>query len=157
MTARLFSGSNRSIETGRLDYESSTRKMKKVLSLVKKRQSSSHSSTPKSSRSTPNLSASRASISSTATSSILQFQKSPSPSKSLGDLSKTKYNNLTKEKDKSLSKLHLAVYTENLDKVKKYVKRGFDPDLQNPETGTPTGKSKRLKSVLGKEENLVNR
>ena len=141
-----------------VDYESSTRKMKKVLSLVKKRQSSSHSSTPKSSRSTPNLSAaSRASISSTATSSILQFQKSPSPSKSLGDLSKTKYNNLTKEKDKSLSKLHLAVYTENLDKVKKYVKRGFDPDLQNPETGTPTGKSKRLKSVLGKEENLVNR
>ena len=129
--------------------------MKKVLSLVKKRQSSSHSSTPEGSRSTPNLSAnSRASISSVATSSILQFQ---SPSKSLGDLSKTKYNNFTdgKSKDKSLSKLHLAVCNENLDKVKKYVKRGFDPDLQNP--NPESSKTKRRKSVLGKEENLVNR
>ena len=129
--------------------------MKKVLSLVKKRQSSSHSSTPEGSRSTPNLSAnSRASISSVATSSILQFQ---SPSKSLGDLSKTKYNNFTdgKSKDKSLSKLHVAVCNENLDKVKKYVKRGFDPDLQNP--NPESSKTKRRKSVLGKEENLVNR
>ena len=129
--------------------------MKKVLNLVKKRQSSSHSSTPEGSRSTPNLSAnSRASISSVATSSILQFQ---SPSKSLGDLSKTKYNNFTdgKSKDKSLSKLHVAVCNENLDKVKKYVKRGFDPDLQNP--NPESSKTKRRKSVLGKEENLVNR
>ena len=129
--------------------------MKKVLNLVKKRQSSSHSSTPEGSRSTPNLSAnSRASISSVATSSILQFQ---SPSKSLGDLSKTKYNNFTdgKSKDKSFSKLHLAVCNENLDKVKKYVKRGFDPDLQNP--NPESSKTKRRKSVLGKEENLVNR
>ena len=129
--------------------------MKKVLNLVKKRQNSSHSSTPEGSRSTPNLSAnSRASISSVATSSILQFQ---SPSKSLGDLSKTKYNNFTdgKSKDKSLSKLHLAVCNENLDKVKKYVKRGFDPDLQNP--NPESSKTKRRKSVLGKEENLVNR
>ena len=132
--------------------------MKKVLNLVKKRQSSSHSSTPEGSRSTPNLSAnSRASITSVATSSILQFQ---SPSKSLGDVSlKSKYNNFTTEKsgknDKSLSKLHLAVCNENLDKVKKYVKRGFDPDLQDP--NPESSKTKRRKSILGKEENLVNR
>merc|ERR1711860_181483 len=103
-------GTNRSIETGRISTknESSKRKMKKVLNLVKKRQNSSHSSTPEGSRSTPNLSAnSRASITSVATSSILQFQ---SPSKSLGEVSlKTKYNNFTNEKskDKSLPKLHL--------------------------------------------------
>ena len=118
--------------------------MKKVLSFVKKRKSSSHSS--EGSRSTPNLSVSRASISSTATSSILQFQKSPS--KSLTDVRVSKYNNATNHgKDKSLTKLHLAVWTENLEKVKKYVKQGFDPDhAETPGTSKP----KKRKSVLGK-------
>ena len=130
--------------------------MKKVLNLVKKRQSSSHSSTPEGSRSTHNLSASfRASITTVDTSSIIPLQ---SPSKSLGDVSlKTKYNNFTNEKskDKSLSKLHLAVCNENLAKVKKYVNRRFDPDLQDP--NPESSKTKRRKSLLSKEENLVNR
>ena len=55
----------------------------------------------------------------------------------------------SKCKDKSLTKLHIAVIREDVEKVKKYVKRGQeDVNQQVPQ--------KRFKSLLSKEENLVN-
>lgn len=55
----------------------------------------------------------------------------------------------SKCKDKSLTKLHIAVIREDIEKVKKYVKRGQeDVNQQVPQ--------KRFKSLLSKEENLVN-
>ena len=55
----------------------------------------------------------------------------------------------SKCKDKSLTKLHIAVIREDVEKVKKYVKKGQeDVNQQVPQ--------KRFKSLLNKEENLVN-
>ena len=88
--------------------------MKKVINLVKKRQKSSQSSGG------DDRSTGGGSFTSSvgATSSVLQCQRSSqSP-----DL---KYNVDTNNgKDKSLSKLHAAVWREDLEKVRKYVKQG---------------------------------
>ncbi len=132
--------------------------MKKVLNLVKNRQKSTQSSGDD--RSTGGGSMSRISIASSpgATSSnILQFQKSPSKSRAESPKKDPlKYNNETNEgKDKSLSKLHVAVWREDLDKVRKYVKQGFDPEATD--SSTPAKKKAKKSTMFGKDENLVNR
>ena len=141
--------------------------MKRVRNLVKRRQKSSQSNSDD--RSTGGGAGadaiSRTSVASSATSSILQFQKSPSKRSSPTAASASgqatrfanesenqlKYNYLTQDgKDKSLTKLHIAVWKEDFEKVKKYVKQGRNsPDQQSK---TP----KKFKNLLGKEENLVN-
>ena len=62
----------------------------------------------------------------------------------------TYFSDTTKCKDKSLTKLHIAVIKEDVEKVKKYVKRGQEDGNQQE---LP---KKRFKSLLNKEENLVN-
>ena len=110
--------------------------MKKVLNLVKKRQKSSQSSGDDRSTGGGAIdrgdSVSRTSIaSSTATSSILRFQKNtdsspisgssgrrPGSAAFLGTSTDSKYNvNTNKGKDKSLSKLHVAAWKQDLEKV----------------------------------------
>ena len=106
--------------------------MKKVLNLVKKRKSSSQSSDD--ARSTGGGDAvslgraSRASSTATATSSVLQFQRARSLSQA-SHLNNIKYNIDTgKGRDKSMTKLHIAVWNEDVDKAKKYIKQSFQPD-----------------------------
>lgn len=120
--------------------------------MVKKRQKSSQSSGDD--RSTGGGAASRLSFASGATSPILQCQRS-------GTSPSLKYNCFTDDgKDKSLSKLHVAVCKEDVDKVKKYVKKGFDQDSRSASAGSGSektpNKTQKLKRLLGKEDNLVN-
>ena len=156
--------------------------MKRVRNLVKKRQKSSQSSDDRSTGG-GGLGAdaiSRTSVASSATSSILQFQRSPTkrsspktPTGSSGSAgaghSKTrqksveggnqfKYNYFTQDgKDKSLSKLHVAVWKEDPEKVKKYVKQGQRALGFGDEDSAAAAPKKKLKNFLGgKEENLVN-
>ena len=153
--------------------------MKRVRNLVKKRQKSSQSSDDRSTGGggLATDSISRTSVASSATSSILQFQRSPtkpspktpSTSGSAGaghskTLQKTedrgnsfKYNYFTQDgKDKSLSKLHVAVWKEDPEKVKKYVKQG-QRTLGFGDEESAAAPKKKLKNLLGgKEENLVN-
>ena len=145
--------------------------MKRIKNLVKKRSRSSQSGDDRSTGGGAaaygdSISLGQASMaSSIATSSILQFQKSQrssatsSPSLNLVQQpSHLKYTfDTTNCKDKSLTKLHIAVIKENVDKVKKYVKKGFQQD----DAGKASGQSaivpqKRFKSLLNKDENLVN-
>ena len=135
--------------------------MKRVRNLVKKRQKSSQSSDDRSTGGGGAADAiSRTSVASSATSSVLQFQRSPtkrspttsgpSPGGLKDDEGQFKYNYHTQSgKDKSLSKLHVAVWKEDLEKVKKYVKQGRN----SPEESKAP---KKFKNLLGKEENLVN-
>ena len=155
--------------------------MKRVRNLVKKRQKSSQSSDDRSTGG-GGLGAdgiSRTSVASSATSSILQFQRSPTkpspktPStsgsagatgysktrqKSVDGGNQFKYNYFTQDgKDKSLSKLHVAVWKEDPEKVKKYVKQGQRNSLPGDEESAAVAPKKKLKNLLGgKEENLVN-
>ena len=154
--------------------------MKRVRNLVKKRQKSSQSSDDRSTGGggLGTDAISRTSVASSATSSILQFQRSPtkpspktpSTSGSAGaGHSKTrqksedggnqfKYNYFTQDgKDKSLSKLHVAVWKEDPEKVKKYVKQGQRTLGFGDEESAAAAPKKKLKNLLGgKEENLVN-
>lgn len=140
--------------------------MKKVFNLVKKRKGSSQSSGDDRStgggghQDAMSVGGRRSSITSsaTATSSVLQFQRSDNPrppsSVSQTGLGGAKYNIDTGNgRDKSLTKLHIAVWNENVDKVKKYVKQGFQPE---GDLGGQPQPQKRFRSLLGKDESLIN-
>ena len=129
--------------------------MKKVIRLVKKRKESSQQSSGDD-RSVGggsghgavarSGSVSRASLASSATSSILQFQ-SPGSVKSVSE--STKYNvGTNRGKDKSLTKLHVAVCREDIEKVRKYVKQGFNPDPAGGGTTPKKFKGTYLKKIL---------
>ena len=90
-------------------------------------------------------SVSRTSMASSATSSILQFQSSAN--KSIDESGKY-HLGTNSGKDKSLSKLHVAVWREDIEKVRKYVKQGFNPDPAGGGTTPKKFKGTYLKKIL---------
>ena len=141
--------------------------MKRIKNLVKKRSKSSNSGDDRSTggglQHGDSISVGQMSMASSgATSSILQFQKSPrSPSASssmhISPQIGLKYTvDTTNCKDKSLTKLHIAVIKENVEKVKKYVKKGFTEEGGNLSQENLPVPQKRFKSLLNKDDNLIN-